>query len=109
MNKLYPPRSIELHLCQVPHITTRNVRYIKQLIDSRHKYSQHIDMTLPTSTHARAILIDVIPPDMKREDSERRLHELELLTQTYGGIVVVSLFQKRAIPHYHIYRFRKAR
>ena len=37
---------------------------------------------------------------MTPEISERRLHELELLTQTYGGIVVVSLFQKRAIPHY---------
>ncbi len=53
--------------------------------------------------YARAILIDVIPPDMASETSERRLHELELLTQTYGGIAVVSLFQKRAIPHYQTF------
>lgn len=51
----------------------------------------------------RAILIDVIPPDMPKATAERRLHELESLTHTYGGIVVVELFQKRATPNYRTY------
>jgi GTP-binding protein HflX len=51
----------------------------------------------------RAILIDVIPPDMPKEVAERRLTELDALTKTYGGIVVVKLLQKRAIPNYRTY------
>lgn len=51
----------------------------------------------------RAILIDVIPPDMDKATAERRLTELDALTKTYGGIVVVKLLQKRAIPNYQTY------
>jgi GTP-binding protein HflX len=51
----------------------------------------------------RAILIDVIPPDMPKPLAARRLHELESLTQTYGGIVVVELMQKRSTPDYRTY------
>ncbi len=51
----------------------------------------------------RAILIDVIPPDMTKATAERRLTELDALTKTYGGIVVVKLLQKRAVPNYRTY------
>jgi GTP-binding protein HflX len=51
----------------------------------------------------RAILIDVIPPTMTKKMAERRLLELDSLTQTYGGIVVVELIQKRATPDYRTY------
>ncbi len=51
----------------------------------------------------RAILIDVIPPDMDKATAERRLTELDALTKTYGGIVVVKLLQKRAVPNYRTY------
>lgn len=51
----------------------------------------------------RAILIDVIPPDLPKTQAIRRLSELESLTQTYGGIVVVELLQKRATPDYRTY------
>lgn len=51
----------------------------------------------------RAILIDVIPPKMTKATAERRLAELDSLTRTYGGIVVVKLLQKRAVPNYRTY------
>jgi GTP-binding protein HflX len=51
----------------------------------------------------RAILIDVIPPDMTKTVAERRLTELDALTKTYGGIVVVKTIQKRATPNYRTY------
>jgi len=51
----------------------------------------------------RAILIDVIPSHMDKEIAARRLTELESLTKTYGGIIVVKLFQKRGTPDYQTY------
>lgn len=51
----------------------------------------------------RALLIDVIPPTMTKSVAERRLTELDALTHTYGGIVVVRLLQKRATPNYRTY------
>lgn len=51
----------------------------------------------------RAILVDVISPHLEKTIAERRLRELESLTQTYGGIVVVKLVQKKALPHYQTY------
>ncbi|MSR85132.1 GTPase HflX [Candidatus Uhrbacteria bacterium] len=51
----------------------------------------------------RAILIDVIPREMDKRTAERRLLELESLTQTYGGIIVVKLIQKRSTPDYRTY------
>lgn len=56
-----------------------------------------------SSLHPRAILIDVIPPRTDTKIAERRLFELESLTNTYGGIVVVKLIQKRALPNYRTY------
>lgn len=51
----------------------------------------------------RAILIDVVSPEMTKETAERRLTELDALTKTYGGIVVVKTLQRRAVPNYKTY------
>jgi len=55
------------------------------------------------SLKPRAILVDVIPPKMEKEVADRRLYELECLTRTYGGIVVVKIVQKRSLPDYKTY------
>lgn len=47
----------------------------------------------------KAILIDVIPPTITKEQSLQRLQELEQLVNTYGGIVVIKTYQKRLAPH----------
>ncbi len=51
----------------------------------------------------RAILIDVVPPRTDPKVAARRLFELESLTNTFGGIVVVKLMQKRDLPNYRTY------
>ena len=51
----------------------------------------------------KTILVDVIPPNMPKEESEERLNELENLVKTYGGIVVVKVIQKKGIPDYKTY------
>lgn len=51
----------------------------------------------------RAILIDVVPPRTDPKIAERRLFELESLTDTFGGIVVVKLLQKKDSPNYRTY------
>lgn len=56
-----------------------------------------------STLHPRAILIDVIAPRTESVIAERRLTELASLTDTFGGIVVVKLIQKRALPDYRTY------
>jgi GTP-binding protein HflX len=51
----------------------------------------------------RAILIDVIPTSMDEKTAKRRLMELEQLTKTYGGIIIVKLIQKKGTPDYRTY------
>lgn len=51
----------------------------------------------------RTILIDVVPPRTDPSVAERRLLELESLTQTFGGMVIVKLLQKKDIPNYRTY------
>ncbi len=51
----------------------------------------------------RAILVDVIPPSCTPATAERRMAELELLTRTYGGMVIVKRDQKRTAPDYQTY------
>ncbi len=53
-----------------------------------------------SSNKPRAILIDVIPPSLDKKIAARRILELESLTQTYGGMVVVKIIQKKSIPDY---------
>lgn len=51
----------------------------------------------------KAILVDVIPLEMSKHEALTRLGELENLTNTYGGIVVVKVIQKRGLPDYETY------
>lgn len=51
----------------------------------------------------RVILIDVISPDTTPLQAEKRLEELESLTKTYGGLVVLKTIQKKALPSYETY------
>lgn len=50
-------------------------------------------------TRVRAILVDLIHPRMLPEHALDRLAELEELTRTYGGLVVVKTYQRRFTPH----------
>ncbi|MFA6429795.1 MAG: GTPase HflX [Patescibacteria group bacterium] len=58
---------------------------------------------MPLPQKPRAILIDIIPPQMEKLVADRRLEELELLTKTYGGFVIVKLIQKRQQPDYRTF------
>lgn len=51
----------------------------------------------------RAILLDVVPTTVTKEESMERLVEAENLTNTYGGVVVVKAMQRRGIPDYQTY------
>lgn len=51
----------------------------------------------------KAILVDVIKPEIQKINAEKRLEELEKLVQTFGGIVVVKIIQKKYIPDYGTY------
>lgn len=51
----------------------------------------------------KAILVDVIDPKTSKTDAERRLLELECLVNTFGGIVAISIIQKRGVPDYGTY------
>ena len=56
-----------------------------------------------TKKNIKAILIDVVDPDIPKSMAERRLEELSCLVSTYGGIVVVKTIQKKALPDYSTY------
>ncbi|MBU0706147.1 GTPase HflX [Patescibacteria group bacterium] len=51
----------------------------------------------------RAILVDIIGPDVTPEESLARLNELESLLVTYGGFVIVRKIQKKQVPDYKTY------
>ncbi len=51
----------------------------------------------------KAILVDVIPPEVSKEEGLQRLSELESLVKTFGGIAVVKVIQKKSIPDYKTY------
>lgn len=46
----------------------------------------------------RAILIDIIPKEESIEKAKQDLKELSSLVNTYGGIVIVNIIQKRGRP-----------
>ena len=54
-------------------------------------------------TKQKTILVDVIPPDVSKEESMQRLNELESLVKTFGGIVVIKVIQKKGMPDYKTY------
>jgi len=46
----------------------------------------------------KAILIDIIPPNMPAEEADYRMLEAENLIKTYGGIILIKKIQKKIIP-----------
>ena len=48
----------------------------------------------------KAVLADVIHYSTSKQEAENRMFELEDLTTTYGGLVVVKTIQRRAKPDY---------
>ena len=51
----------------------------------------------------KAFLIDIVPPQTSKEESELRFFELDSLVKTYGGISVSKAVQKRSVPDYKTY------
>ncbi|MBI2995788.1 MAG: GTPase HflX [Candidatus Melainabacteria bacterium] len=51
----------------------------------------------------KAILVDVISPEITKEEGFERLGELENLVKTFGGIAVVKIIQKKSMPDYRTY------
>lgn len=51
----------------------------------------------------RAILIDVIDPRTDEKKAAKRLEELKNLTNTYGGMSVIEIIQKKSVPDYDTY------
>ena len=51
----------------------------------------------------KVILIDIVPPKITPEESLARLNELENLTATYGGFVIIRKIQKKQFPDYQTY------
>lgn len=51
----------------------------------------------------QAILIDLIPPSVNKEEAAYRLSEAENLINTYGGVVVLQKIQKKMLPSYKTY------
>lgn len=47
----------------------------------------------------RAMLIDLIPPILTKEDAYERMEELEELVRTFGGAVIVKKYQRRSTPN----------
>jgi GTP-binding protein HflX len=51
----------------------------------------------------KTIIVDIAPRNIKTEDLEARMIELEALVSTYGDTVVVKRIQKRDTPDYSTY------
>ncbi len=51
----------------------------------------------------RAIIVDIIDPQTPKLEAEKRLEELESLVNTYGGIVILQVIQKRGVPDYNTF------
>ncbi|MDD5377514.1 MAG: GTPase HflX [Candidatus Gracilibacteria bacterium] len=51
----------------------------------------------------KTIIVDIAPRNIKTEDLEARMTELESLVSTYGDTVVVKRIQKRDTPDYTTY------
>ncbi len=51
----------------------------------------------------KAILIDLVPPNVSKEEADYRLDEAESLVRTFGGVVLVKRIQKKTEPNYKTY------
>lgn len=46
----------------------------------------------------KAIVVNVIPPEVDKKEAEKEFDELIRLVETYGGIVILKVLQKRGRP-----------
>lgn len=60
-------------------------------------------LTITDNGPLKAILVDVVAPDLDPDQAKERLDELESLVTTFGGIVVIRKVQKRDLPHYQTF------
>lgn len=51
----------------------------------------------------RFILVNVVPPNIRKEEAEKNIAELISLVETFGGATVVKVIQRRAHPDNHTY------
>lgn len=51
------------------------------------------------TTGKKFILIDVVPPIVRKEDAQENLDEMVSLINTFGGGRIVKIIQRRANPH----------
>jgi GTP-binding protein HflX len=51
----------------------------------------------------KVILVDIVDPKLNKSETTRRLKEMESLIHTFGGLVILKVFQKRQVPDYHTY------
>lgn len=55
------------------------------------------------SKKKRFLVLDVIPPNVFKDEAEKNLKEMMSLIDTYGGATVVQIIQRRATPDGHTY------
>lgn len=80
----------------------RGVKFLK-LKHSFSKCANQVILPEVSTALTKAILVDVIDPKIHREEAIKRLEELENLINTFGGLAVVKIIQKRAKPDYETY------
>lgn len=51
----------------------------------------------------KALLIDLLPLEISKEDAKSRMLEAESLIHTYGGLVLLKTYQKKISPIYKTY------
>jgi GTP-binding protein HflX len=51
----------------------------------------------------KAILVDIIPLETSPDQAKKRLEESENLINTFGGIAIIKIIQKRGLPNYETY------
>ncbi len=51
----------------------------------------------------KALLIDLLPLEISKEDAKSRMLEAESLIHTYGGLVLLKTYQKKIAPIYKTY------
>ena len=80
---------------------TENIKSKKQLSE---RELEALQSQVGASDNLRVFIADILPPDFeKREAMEDRMHELENLVSTYGGVVILEHIQKRSLPDYNTY------
>ena len=80
---------------------SENIKTKKQLSE---RELEALQSQVGASDNLRVFIADILPLDFaKREAMEDRMHELENLVSTYGGVVILEHIQKRSLPDYNTY------